>query len=146
MSYGNGCALYGRDPVFADVDAYTDRQDAAEARGERVESMVDDAIDSILASGQPNDLDAGYFDLQGRVRPAKVLLADLDPQHWGELYALLMLAPVKDLAEVVLNFRHRERARLAKDADVLRVAAAAADAEEAQAREDAALMRAGVEA
>lgn len=46
---GNGFCLYGRDPVFADVDAYTDRLDADEARAEAVDAHIDDAVDDMLA-------------------------------------------------------------------------------------------------
>lgn len=52
----NGYAIYGRDPVFADVDAYLDAEADAEARGEFVDSYINDAVDELLFAGDDRDL------------------------------------------------------------------------------------------
>ena len=81
--------------------------DAADARADALEDYIDQAIASLLDSGEHCDLDAPLFDGgPAPLTPMHKLLAQRDAAQWADWFRLLMRAPVADSAEVLLNFRH----------------------------------------
>lgn len=146
----NGYALYGRDPVFADVDAHTDMLDAAEAFGEYVNSFVNNAVDHILCSAEAGMLLGDLASNNGAARD--VALRVLYDAHTGEVNAetgddwmrVMLMAEPEHLTAIRQQWLDWVRGQVAEYPEVVEHAARMARQQQENDAEDAALLRAGL--
>lgn len=152
MSYGNGYCLYGRDPVFSDVDAHDALLTAKEFRAEAVNQCINDAVDDLLCSADDRDVlvylscDAG--NTRRRVDLHRIYNRDTgecEADSQDEWIRVMLMCEPAHLPMLRQQWLDWCRGHLAENGDVLKLAAKMADDEAEQAREDYELARAGVD-
>lgn len=154
----NGYAFFGRAPVLCsasiDLDSHLADEHRAELRSEAVNDKIEDAIFTLLASAEHNDLDC-VLQTFGPYRPGKRrtyrdLLDSVglpnkidNDRDWQRL---IHLAPLENMPMIVQAYRDWAMSVWADDSDVRRMAEKLADEQEAQDRADYELARAGIDA
>lgn len=125
------------------ADDYAESLDAAEAHADRVAAEFTSAAEALLAGTTPTDLDYPVINAVGPLTSMQKLLDDRDAEGWDNWFRLLMLCPVRDSAEVLLNFQRWAMRVMTDDEPTRRQIEAEAMAmvaqADAQAAEDAAL-------
>ena len=151
MSYGNGYAVYGRDPVFADVDDMLARIDAAEQRAEAVDGYIADAVDHLLASADDRDVLYVLATEAGNIRRRvelgsiyNVATGECEADSHDEWNRVLFLCADEHLPMLRQQWRAWCAREVAQVTEVVKVAERMADDADELAAEDAALLRAGL--
>jgi hypothetical protein len=144
----NGYALYGRDPVFADVDAHIASEDAAEARAEAVDQCINDAVDELLCAADDCDalimLASEAGNTQRRVELRRIYnqrTGECEADSQDEWTRVMLMCEVEHLPALRQQWLDWARGHLAEYSEVIKVAERMADDDAEQAREDYELAR-----
>lgn len=146
----NGYAIYGRDPVFADVDAYLDAEADAEAYAEFVNEFINDTVDDILCSAEAGMLLADLSSENGSARDVKLQV--LYDRHTGECSAetqddwtrVMLMCEAEHLPMLRQQWLDWVRGQVAEYPEVIVQAQRMARKQQADDAEEAALRRAGL--
>ncbi len=110
MSYGNGYAIYGSEPVFP-VRMLPTKQVSYELRADAYANVRAEAADDLIRADLDGECGALFDVLDssaalGVVRkPLARLLEDLEATHLDDWLRLLAVCPVADQATVALNMQ-----------------------------------------
>ncbi len=150
-----GYCLYGQAPVLCsvsrDVDAHLAQIDADEYRAEQVDARIADAVDCLMQATDQRDILVSLCDAGKRrdVRIERIYNAatgECTAQTGDEWQRVLYLCDDKHLHMLRQQWREWCVSVLSDNEEVQSKAEKLADADDEQAREDEALMRAGVDA
>ena len=149
----NGYCLYGRDPVFADVDAHIASEDAAEARAEAVDQCINDAVDELLCAADDRDILVTLAAACGNTSRRAALdsiyniaTGECEADSQDEWVRVMLMCAPSHLLALRQQWLDWCRGHLAEDRDVVAIAERMANDDAEQAREDYELARAGVDA